>query len=153
VKVKNDKNYEFIIGQGNFTIKTIHLLEDALKLSTPNIKFGVAMDEAKPRLTRIEGNDEELKKLAGELALEIGGGHVFVIFMKNAFPIHVLNYIKQIPTVVNIYVATSNKCEVLVEDTSLGSAIIGVVDGESSNAIEDESQRAERERVLKMIYP
>ncbi len=140
---------EVIIGQGNFTIKTIEDLYDAIFSSAPGIKFGAAMNEAKPRVVRVTGNDEELKKKAAEIALKIGAGHVFVICIRNAFPIHVLNAIKSLPTVCNIYAATSNPLQVIVAETELGRAVIGVVDGTAANHIEDEEERKQRKETVR----
>ncbi len=140
---------EVIVGQGNFTIKTVEDLADALVSAAPGIEYGVAMNEAKPRVVRVIGNSEELKKRAGETALKIGAGHAFVIFMRKAFPIHVLPHIKALPTVVNVFVATSNPIQIIVAETDLGRAVVGAVDGLSVNHIEDEEERKEREELVR----
>jgi len=149
ISVENPDTYEIIIGQGNFSIKTVEDLHYALKSAVPNIEFGVAMNEAKPQLTRVEGNEKELKELASKTCKAIGAGHVFVVYMKNAFPIHVINSIISIPGVVHLYVATSNSLEVLTVTTKLGKAIVGVVDGATAKTIETNTQKQERKKLLK----
>ena len=142
-------DYEVIIGQGNFTIKTIEDLYDAIYSSIPNAKFGAAMNEAKPRVVRVTGTDEELKKIAADIALKIGAGHVFVIVLRGSFPIHVLNAIKSLPTVVCIYLATSNPFQVIVAETELGRAVIGVVDGTAVDHIESEEEKSQRKELVR----
>ena len=140
---------EVIIGQGNFTIKTIEDLYDAVYSAAPGVKFGAAMNEAKPKVVRVTGNDEEMKKKAAEIALKIGAGHVFVVCMKNAFPIHVLNRIKELPTVCTIYAATSNPLQVIVAETDLGRAVIGVVDGTAADHIESVEEKRQRKELVR----
>ena len=150
-KVDNPEINEIIIGQGNFTVKTIEDLFDALVSAAPKIEFGIGMNEAKPQLTRKKGNNEELEKKASELALEIRAGHVFVIVFKNAFPIHILNAVKALPTVANIFCATSNELELIIAETDLGKAVLGAVDGTSTKAIESKEQEKERLELLKKL--
>jgi len=146
--IKNPDTYEIIIGQGNFTVKTIDDFYNVLVSSTPNIDFGVAMNEAKPQITRVEGNNDELKQLASDTAVQIRAGHVFVIYLKNVFPIHCLNAIKNIPTVVNIYAATSNPLQVIITKTDLGNSIVGIVDGKAINRAENRTERQARKDLL-----
>lgn len=119
------------------------------------VKFACAMNEAAPRLTRVEGNDEEMKKLAAENCKNIGAGHVFVIQFKGAWPINLINSIKMLHGVVNLYVATANPCKVIVAETDLGEvegrAVLGVVDGQSVTAIENDEQRKERKELVRKI--
>jgi hypothetical protein len=122
-----------------------------LKTAVPGIEFGLAMNEAKPKLTRVEGNNEDLKTYAAQACLSIGAGHVFVIMMQKAFPINVLNTIKDYPTTCRVYAASENPLQVLIKKTNLGSAIIGVVDGTASESVETEEQRQERKDLLKKI--
>jgi len=151
IPIKNPNTNEIIIGQGNFTVKTIDDFYDVLYSSAQGIEFGVAMNEAKPKLVRATGNNEELKKLASETALAIGAGHVFVIYMKNAFPLHVLNAIKQMPTVANVLVASSNPLEAVVAETSLGKALLGFVDGSAAEKIENEIEKQGRKELVKKL--
>ena len=144
-------DYEVIIGQGNFTIKTIEDLYDVIYSSAPGIRFGVAMNEAKPKVVRVTGNDEELRRRAAEMALKIGAGHVFIVAMRNAFPIHVLNAVKSLPTVACVYLATSNPFQVIVAETELGRAVVGVVDGTPANHVEDQEERKQRKELVRMF--
>jgi len=151
IDIKNPNTNEIIVGQGNFSVKTVIDIFDQLKKAVPEIECGVAMNEAKPKLTRVEGNDEEVKKLAAETCREIGAGHVFVVYMKKAYPIGVLNELVQVPGVVNVYVATSNPLQVITTKTSLGKVVIGVVDGFAAETIETEEQKQERMDLLKKL--
>ncbi len=142
-------DYEVIIGQGNFTIKTIEDLYDTVYSSVPNARFGAAMNEAKPRVVRVTGTDEELKKIAAEIALKIGAGHVFVVVLRGSFPIHVLNAIKSLPTVATVYLATSNPFQVIVAETTLGRAVLGVVDGSAVDHVESEEEKKQRKELVR----
>lgn len=151
VKVSVPEGCNVIIGMSHF-IKTVEDFHEALVNSVPNIKFGLAFCEAsQDRLIRHSGNDEELRKLATEKALEIGAGHSFLIFIKNAYPINVLRALKSTPELVTIYCATANPVEVLVAETEQGRSIIGVVDGYSPKGIEDEDKIKERKEFLRKI--
>ncbi len=145
IKVDNpDGKYQVVIGQANFSIFTTDDLYRALLTAVPGIKLAVAMNEAVPKLTRVTGNDEPLKKLASENCLKIGASHVFVVMTENAYPLNILNTIKIHPAVATVYVASANPMEVIVAETELGRAVLGVVDGNSVSAIETEAERKER---------
>ncbi len=141
-----------IIGQAHF-IKTVEDLYEALITSSPGIKFGIAFNEASgDRLIRTDGNDAELTKESIEIANKIGAGHSFVILIENAYPINVLNRIKQVMEVVNIYAATANPVKVLVyDDGKEGRAILGVIDGKKPLGIEKESDKEKRHKFLRDI--
>ncbi len=140
-----------IIGQAHF-IKTVEDLYEALVTSAPTIRFGVAFAEATgKRLVRHEGNDEELRKLAAEVVLKIGVGHLFVAYIRNAWPINVLNAIKQVQEVVTVYAATGNPLQVIVAETKQGRALLGVVDGFPPVGIESDDDIAERREFLRRI--
>lgn len=152
IDIPNPNESEIIIGLGNFTVKTIDELYTLLCSSSgAGIKFGVAMNEAKPRLVRAVGNDQELKRLASETALKIGAGHVFVVYIEGAYPLHVLNGLKHHPCVCSIYAATSNPLQILVAGTNLGRSVIGAVDGTPATAIENEEQKGERKALVKKL--
>lgn len=148
---KNMEMHEVIVGQANFTIKTIDDLYDAVYSAVPDVKFGAAMNEAKPRLTRAVGTDENLKQEASKLCNEIAAGHAFVVYLKGAFPVHVLNAIKSLPTVCTVFLATSNPFQIIVGETGLGTAVLGAVDGSKATSIETDSQKSER-RALKKQF-
>jgi adenosine/AMP kinase len=151
VDIEKPEGVECIIGQGNFSIFTVDDLAQTLKTTVPKIEFGIAMNEAKPKLTRVEGNNESLKKYASTACLTIGAGHVFVIMMQNAFPINVLNTVKGYPTTCCVYAASENPLQVVVAKTDLGRAVVGVVDGTAAESVEDEQQKQERKNLLRKI--
>ena len=150
-KVKVPEETNVILGQTHF-IKSAEDLYEVLVNSVPQIKFGLAFCEASgPCLVRFEGNDEDLKKLASQTALEIAAGHFFVIYIKNAYPINVLDAIKQCREVCSIFCATANPVEVIIAETEQGKGILGVVDGFSSKGIESEKGIKERKEFLRKI--
>lgn len=140
-----------IIGQSHF-IKTVEDIYEVLMSSVPGIRFGVAFVEASgKRLVRYEGNDEELVKIAIEVAKRIGAGHTFVIYLKNAWPINVLNALKHVQEVVQIYAATGNPLQVIVAVTNQGRGIVGVIDGFSPLGVEGNEDKKERHEFLRRI--
>lgn len=151
VKIDIPEGTNVIIGQSHF-IKTVEDLYEALSSSSPHIKFGIAFNEASgKRLIRYDGNDGDLIKLAIEQAKKIGAGHVFVIYLKNGYPINVLNRIKNVDEVVRIFAATANPLQVLVAETDQGRGIIGVIDGFTPLGVESESDIKERKEFLRKI--
>jgi adenosine/AMP kinase len=140
-----------ILGQSHF-IKTVEDLYEAMMNSTPNVKFGLAFCESSgPCLIRHDGNDEELRKVAIENALKLSAGHCFIIVMRNAYPINVLDRVKAVPEVVNIYCATANPVQVIIGETEQGRAILGVVDGAKSRGVEGDKEIEERKQFLRKI--
>lgn len=140
-----------IIGQTHF-IKTVEDMHEAIVSAVPNIKFGLAFCEASgARLIRWTGNDEKLIELAQKNAEKIGAGHSFILFIKDAFPINILNPIKNLPEVCGIYCATANPVQLLVASTTQGSGILGVIDGQPPVGIEDEEGIAWRKNLLRDI--
>jgi len=149
IKIENPENLNVILGQSHF-IKTVEDIHEALITSSPGIKFGLAFNEASgPCLVRYSGNDEELIKLAVKNAKNVGAGHFFVIFLKEAFPINVLNKIKMVPEVVRIFAASANPMEVIVYETEQGRGVLGVVDGFSPKGEETEKEIKERKELLR----
>ena len=140
-----------IIGQSHF-MKTVEDLYEALVNSVPEILFGLAFCESSgPCLIRHVGNDSILEEKASENALKISAGHSFIILLKNAYPINVLNAIKNVPEVCNMYCATANPVQVVLAETNLGRSILGVVDGQKSKGIEKEEDIEERKEFLRKI--
>lgn len=138
-----------IVGQAHF-IKTVEDLHEILAGSSPHLKFGVAFNEASgERLVRTSGNSADLVGFARETALEIAAGHVFVIAMKDGFPINVLNAVKQCPEVARVFCATANPLEILVATTGAGRGVVGVVDGEPPLGAETEADVARRLALLR----
>lgn len=140
-----------VIGQAHF-IKTADDLHEAMVGVSPSLRFGLAFCEASgPRLVRRNGNDPELVELAVRNALAIGAGHVFVIFLRDGFPVNVLNPIKGVPEVCSIYCATANPVDVLVAVTPLGRGVVGVVDGQSPLGVESDDDVVARRDLLRAI--
>lgn len=151
IKIDAPKGTNLILGQSHF-IKTVEDVYEAMVNAVPTVKFGVAFCEASgPCLVRFEGNDEELKKASVDAALNISCGHSFIVFMRDAFPLNVLNTIKNIPEICRIYCATANPVEVLIAETGQGRGIIGVVDGEVPKGVEGEGDVRERKELLRKI--
>lgn len=149
VRFEKPDELNFILGQSHF-IKTVEDLHEAVVQASPTIKFGIAFCESSgPRLVRWSGNDQELIDLAVKNARAIGAGHSFLILLREGFPINVLNAVKMVPEVCRIYCATANPVEVVVGETELGRAILGVVDGGSPLGVEDEEDIAERKAMLR----
>lgn len=151
VKISAPPETNLILGQTHF-IKSAEDLYEALIGSVPGIKFGLAFCEASGKcLVRSEGNDEELKKAAEDNAFSLGAGHSFLIFMRNSYPINVLNAIKNVQEVCSIFCATANPVEVIVARTEQGRGILGVVDGENPRGIENKEEAQERKSFLRNI--
>ena len=151
VRIEKDAETNVIIGQSHF-IKTAEDLYEALVNSVPQIKFGLAFCEASAdRLVRSEGNDEELQRSAEENAKNIGAGHSFVIMVKDAYPINILNSVKAVREVCTVFCATANDVSVLVADNGRGRGVIGVIDGEPPVGIEKEEDRKKRREFLRKI--
>jgi adenosine/AMP kinase len=151
VKIEMPEDCNVILGTAHF-IKTIEDLYEALVNAVPNIKFGIGFCESSgPRLVRYEGNEEELKKLAVDQALKLGCGHCFIIFLKNAYPINVLDKIKGAPEVCTIHAATANPLEVIVAETDQGRGILGVIDGFKTGGVETEKDVVARKEFLRKI--
>ena len=151
IKIDVPENCNIILGQTHF-IKTIEDLYEAISETVPGAKFGIGFCEASgKRLVRKSGNDDDLIKKASEKSLEIGAGHIFLIYIKDCYPINILNKIKNVSEVCNIYCATANPVQVLVAKTEQGRGIIGVVDGSSPTGIEKEEDIRERKEFLRKI--
>ena len=149
VQVDVPEGMNVIIGQSHF-IKTVQDLYEILIASSPTLKFGVAFSEASGHcLVRHEGNDEELENRAAETAFALSCGHVFVIFLKDGFPINVLNAIKNCQEVCRIFCATANALEVVVASTEQGSGVMGVIDGARPKGLEDEQGKEWRKDLLR----
>jgi adenosine/AMP kinase len=138
-----------IIGQAHF-IKTVEDLYEAVVGTVPQARFGVAFNEASgPCLTRFDGNDDDLKRIAAQNAQSIAAGHVFVLVIRNAYPINLLKAIRNVDEVCSIFCATANPVEVIVVRTEQGRGIMGVVDGNSPKAVEAESDIRSRKELLR----
>jgi hypothetical protein len=151
VRIEVPKGCNVILGMSHF-IKTVEDLYEALVNAVPNIKFGIGFCESSgPCLVRHEGNDDELRRLAAEKAFEIACGHAFIIFLKNAYPLNVLDKIKNVPEVCTIYAATANPLEAIIAETEQGRGIVGVIDGLKSKGVENEEDIKARKDFLRKI--
>ena len=140
-----------VAGQSHF-IKTVEDLAEIVVTTVPAARFGLAFCEASgPCLIRTEGNDEALLEAAAANAERIGAGHVFVLLLRGAYPINLLNAIKQCPEVCQVFCATANPVQVLVATRAQGRGVVGVVDGASPRGREDEQAKQERRDFLRRI--
>lgn len=140
-----------ILGHSHF-IKTCEDLYEAMVSTSANAKFGIGFSEAsQDRLVRLEGNDKELKTLASKAIMDIGCGHTFIIYIKNAFPINFLGRIKEVPEVCRIICATANPVKVIIARSEQGGAILGVIDGAAPAGIETDEDIAKRRKFLRDI--
>jgi len=151
VKIDIPEGCNIILGQTHF-IKTAEDLYEVIVTSVPQAMFGIAFTEASgPCLIRTEGNDPELVNVCVKNLQDLGAGHVFCILLKNAFPINVLNQIKNCPEVCRIFCATANPIEVIVAKTLQGSGVLGLIDGFSPKGVEKAEDRAHRKEFLRKI--
>ena len=151
VQIDVPEGVNVIIGKTHF-IKTVEDLYEALATSCPTLKFGIGFCEAsQKRLIRHDGNDGELEEMAVEACRRIAAGHVFVVYIRDGWPINVLNRIKHVMETVSIEAATANPLQVIVAETSQGRGILGVVDGYTPLGVEGEEDKRERVRFLRMI--
>lgn len=151
VRIETPKDCSVILGMAHF-IKTVEDLYEALVNAVPNIRFGIGFCESSgPCLVRHEGNDGVLRLLASEKAFEIACGHSFIIFLKNAYPINVLDKIKKVPETCTIHAATANPLEIIIAETEQGRGIVGVIDGLKSKGIETEGDIKARKEFLRKI--
>ena len=151
VAIEKPDDLNVVIGQAHF-VKTVEDLYEALVGSSPHLRFGVAFCEASgPRLVRRSGNDDELMELATRNAQLIGAGHCFVVLLREGYPVNVLNALKVVPEVCTIYCATANPVEVVVAESDLGRAVVGIVDGSPPLGVESEDDVADRMALLRGI--
>jgi len=155
VEIEKPDDMNFIFGQTHF-IKSVEDLYEAMVSAVPSGKFGIAFCEASGACKiRSEGNDASLQRLAEKNASAIGAGHSFIIFMKDCYPLNVLNAIKNLPEVCTIFCATANPTKVVLAETKLeaksGRGVLGVIDGFISEGVEDSKEIAWRKKFLRDI--
>ena len=152
VKIDKPLEVNFILGQSHF-IKTVEDIHEALVTTVPGIKFGLAFCEASGKcLIRKTGTDPDLEEMAVKNAIALAAGHSFILFLgEGFFPINLLNAIKNVPEVCQIFCATANPTEVIIAETELGRGILGVIDGESPKGVEAEEDIIWRKDFLRMI--
>jgi uncharacterized protein len=140
-----------ILGQTHF-IKSVEDIYEAMVNTVPQMKFGVAFNEASgPCLTRADGNDDALKALAIRNASALAAGHVFVVVMQEGYPINVLGRIKDVPEVCSIFCATANPVQAVVAESEQGRGVLGVIDGERPKGVETPEDVEKRRGFLRMI--
>ncbi len=151
IKIIAPSECNLILGTAHF-IKTVEDLYECLVNSVPNLRFGLSFCESSGScLIRSSGNDEDLKQIAIDTALKIGAGHSFIIFLRNAYPINVMNAIKNVPEVCTIHCATANPVQVLLVETEQGRGILGVIDGSKPKGVETKKEVEERKTFLRKI--
>jgi adenosine/AMP kinase len=151
VKIENPNSMNMILGQSHF-IKTVEDVYEAMVSTVPMAKFGLAFCEASDVcLVRHTGTDNEMLELAQKNAYALSAGHSFIVFMKDMFPVNVLNAIKNVPEVCRIFCATANPVEVIIAETEQGRGILGVIDGFSAKGIETEEDIDTRKNLLRQI--
>ena len=151
VRIEKPEDMNFILGQSHF-IKTVEDLHEAIVTTAPHLKFGLAFCESSgPSLVRYSGNDVELVKLAQRNALALAAGHAFIIFLKDGFPVNILNAVKSVPEVCSVFCATANAVEVVIAETEQGRGILGVVDGLKTKGVENEDDIRWRKDFLRKI--
>ena len=149
VRIDKPEDLNFILGHSHF-IKTVEDLHETLVQSSPSLKFGLAFCEASGvRLVRRSGNEPELIELAVRNAQLVGAGHSFIVFLRDGFPVNVLNAVKMVSEVCRVICATANPTEVLVAETELGRGIVGVVDGEPPLGVETDDDERDRMDLLR----
>ncbi len=151
IKIEKPADLNFILGQSHF-IKTVEDLYEAIVQTVPGMKFGIGFCESSgPALVRHAGNDPELIGLAQKNALALACGHCFIVFMRGGFPINILNTVKNVAEVCQVFCATANAVEVIVAETGQGRGILGVIDGVKTQGVEAESDIKTRKEFLRKI--
>jgi len=151
VRLEIPGNVNIIVGQSHF-IKTVEDIYEAIVNTVPQMKFGIAFNEASGAcLTRVDGNDAALVENATRNAQSIAAGHTFVVSMSDGYPINILARIRKIPEICTTFCATANPLEVIIAETEQGRGILGVIDGSSPKGVETESDKEWRHSLLRKI--
>jgi hypothetical protein len=151
VKIEKPEDMNFILGQSHF-IKTVEDLYEAIVQTAPQMKFGIGFCESSgPALVRFAGNDPALIELAQKNALALSCGHAFLVFLQGGFPINILNTVKGVPEVCQVFCATANPVEVIVAESAQGRGILGVIDGVKTRGIETDNDIRIRKEFLRKI--
>jgi adenosine/AMP kinase len=151
VRMDFPSDANIIVGQSHF-IKTVENIYEAVVGTVPQARFGLAFNESSgPCLTRSEGNDGDLRMAAIRNAQALASGHVFILILRNAYPINLLNAIRNIPEVCSIFCATANPVEVIVAASEQGRGVMGVIDGSSPKGVEGPGDVAARKEFLRKI--
>lgn len=151
VRLDIPEGCNLILGQTHF-IKTVEDLYEILACGVPQARFGIAFCEASGDcLIRSDGNDDVLRQAAIANAQKVAAGHTFVILLKDAYPINVLNAVKLCQEVCTIFCATANPVEVILAQTEQGRGVMGVVDGFPPKGVEELKDVEWRKGLLRKI--
>src|SRR5580700_8244235 len=151
IRLEMPEDGNIILGQSHF-IKTVEDLYEAIVNTVPQMKFGIAFNEASGAcLIRVDGNDDELKAIATRNASAVGAGHLFVVALRGGYPKNIKNRILETPEVCNIFCATANPVEVIVAQTEQGRGVLGVIDGSSPKGVESATDLEWRHGLLRKI--
>jgi len=151
IRLEIPEDGNIILGQSHF-IKTVEDLYEAIVNTVPQMKFGIAFNEASGAcLTRVDGNDDDLKATATRNAQAVAAGHTFVIALRDGYPINVLGRIREIPELCTIFCATANPVEVIVAETEQGRGVLGVIDGSPPKGVESQAESEWRHKLLRKI--
>jgi adenosine/AMP kinase len=151
VRMEIPEGANIIIGQSHF-IKTAEDLYEVVVNTVPGAKFAVAFNEASgPCLVRVEANDDELRRAAVSNAQSIGAGHVFVLLIRQAYPINLLSRVRDCFEVCSIFCASANPVEVILAETSQGRGVLGVIDGSSPKGVEGPEDALNRHEFIRKI--
>lgn len=151
VPIKNPQSLNMILGMSHF-IKTVEDVHEAMVNTVPGAKFGLAFCEASDAcLIRTSGTDPDLVRLATGNAQALSCGHSFILFMRDMYPINVVNTIQNVPEVVRLFCASANPVQAIVAQTDQGRGILGVIDGFASKGVETDEDKAKRSKLLRMI--
>jgi len=149
VSIRIPENTNVIVGQAHF-IKTVEDLAEIMVTTVPSARYGLAFNESSgPCLVRVEGNDADLKTVAVENAQAIGAGHVFVLLLRDAYPINVLDRVKACMEVCTLFCATANPVEVVVAESGQRRGVLGVIDGDAPKGVETAKDAAARRELLR----
>ncbi len=151
VRIEKPDEVNIVLGQAHF-IKTVEDIHEAIVTQVPGAKFGLAFCESSgPALVRWSGTDQELVELAKANALALSAGHVFIVMMRDFYPINILNALKEVPEVCRIFCATANPVEVIIAETEQGRGVLGVIDGVKTKGVETEADIAKRKELLREL--
>ena len=151
VRMEIPDGANLILGQSHF-IKTAEDLFEVVVNTVPGAKFAIAFNEASgPCLIRVEANDDDLRRATIANAQAMGAGHVFVLLVRDAYPINILSRVRDCFEVCSIYCATANPVEVIVAQTAQGRGVLGVVDGSSPKGVEEPEHRKHRHEFVRKI--
>lgn len=151
VSIEKPEEVNFILGQTHF-IKSVEDIYEVIVSTVPGAKFGLAFCEASGvALVRADGTDPEMIALAQKNAMALLAGHSFIVFLKEMYPVNVLNAIKLVPEVCHIFCATANPAQVVLAESEQGRGILGVIDGIFTKGIESEADIVWRKDLLRKI--